>query len=131
MEHGVVLVVEDEPSVQTTLSASLTRAGFAVRHAGTVADALIVLESEHIDGMTLDVGLPDPEGLHRSGLALLSYLRITPEYVTLPVIILTGSLSLSEARFAIWHGAFVLYKPQPYSVIVKRLLQLLPRTAAA
>ena len=126
MERAVVLVVEDEVSVQAMLSAVLTFAGFAVRPARTVAEALSILGTEHIDAMTLDVRLTDPEGLQQSGLTLLSYLRVTPEYVTLPVIIFTGALSLSEAEFAIRHHAFVLYKPQPYSVIIERLKKIMP-----
>ena len=124
-QPAVILVVEDELSVQEMLSVILTSAGFAVRRALTVAEALIILETDHIDAMTLDVHLPDPEGLDRSGLALLSYVRATPAYATLPVIVLTGALSFAEADLAARHGACVLYKPQPYAVIIARLREFL------
>jgi PleD family two-component response regulator len=63
---SVVLVVEDEPSVQTTLSATLAVTGFRTHHADTVESALKILGAEHVDAVMLDVrlihrGLSDPD----------------------------------------------------------------------
>lgn len=131
MQPAVILVVEDEPAVQRMLATMLQSAGFAVRLAQTFAEALAVLETDHIDAMTLDVRLPDPDGFHRSGLVLLWYVRAIPEYAALPVVILTGALSFTEADSAARHGACVLYKPQPNSAIVERLHKMLPSASAA
>ena len=98
MAHApAVLVVEDEPSVQTTYCATLTLMGFKPHHADTVDRALEILANERIDAVSLDVRLPDPKGLERSGLTLLAYLRSTREHAQLPVLIFTGvPLSLDE-----------------------------------
>ena len=57
-----VLVVEDEPTLQTTLSKYLTLNRFKRLRAESVDDALASLERKHIDVVTLDIGLPDAQG---------------------------------------------------------------------
>jgi DNA-binding response OmpR family regulator len=123
-----VLVVEDEPSVQTTLCATLSLMGFRPCHAGTIEAALQLLGTEHIDAVSLDVRLPDPSGLQRSGLSLLAFLRATAEYAQIPVMIFTGMpLSPEDEALVHRHDAQLFYKPQPYS----RLIECLTRRLTA
>ena len=132
MHRPLVLVVEDEPAIQTTLCATLTMMGFASHHATTVEEALTILGTEHIDAVTLDVRLPDWSNLHRTGLTLLAFLRATAEYATIPVLIFTGvHLTAEEAELARRHNAHVFYKPQPYSVLIEHLEQALGHVPAA
>jgi DNA-binding NtrC family response regulator len=138
MAHApVILVVEDEPSVQTTFCATLTLMGFKTHHADTVDRALEILDAEPIDAVSLDVRLPDPKGLDRSGLTLLAYLRATTEYAHLPVLIFTGvPLSPEEEGLIQQHNAEVFYKPQRYTTLVESLTRMLrsfsvERSAAA
>ncbi|RPI53969.1 MAG: response regulator [Acidobacteria bacterium] len=121
-----VLVVEDEPSVQTTFCATLTLMGFKTHHAATVDRALEILGSERIDAASLDVRLPDPTGLDRSGLTLLAYLRSTTKHAHLPVLIFTGvPLSAEEESLIQKHNAEVFYKPQRYVTLVECLTRML------
>jgi DNA-binding NtrC family response regulator len=121
-----ILVVEDEPSVQTTFCATLTLMGFRTHHADTVDSALEILTREHIDAVSLDVRLPDPKGQDRSGLTLLAYLRSTDEYAHLPVLIFTGvPLSSEEEGLIQGHNAQVFYKPQRYTTLVDCLTRML------
>ena len=118
----IVLVVEDEPSVQTTLCATLTLMEFAPHHAKSVDEALKILGSQHVDAVTLDVRLPDPDNLQRSGLTLLPLLRATAEYATIPILIFTGMpLSPDDEEIARRHDAHVFYKPERYSVLIEHL----------
>ena len=122
----VVLVVEDEIHVQATLCATLALSGFTTRHADNVESALSILGSAHIDAVILDVWLPDPKGLQRSGLTLLSYLRTTPDYRQTPVVIFTGApLSDEDEAFVLRHGAQLFYKPRPYRTIIDALQKML------
>jgi DNA-binding response OmpR family regulator len=127
MAHApVVLVVEDEPSVQTTFCATLTLMGFKTQHADTVDRALEILSTEPVDAVSLDVRLPDPKGLERSGLTLLAYLRASAEHAHLPVLIFTGQpLSQEEEILIQQHNAEVFYKPQRYTTLVECLTRML------
>ena len=127
MAHApVVLVVEDEPSVQTTFCATLTLMGFKTQHADTVDRALEILSAERVDAVSLDVRLPDPKGLERSGLTLLAYLRASKEHAHLPVLIFTGQpLSQEEEILIQQHNAEVFYKPQRYTTLVECLTRML------
>ena len=123
MAHApIVLVVEDEQSVQTTLCATLTLMGFKTYHADTVDSALKILGTEHVDAVSLDFRLPDPKGLQQTGLSLLAFLRATAEYAHVPVLIFTGMpLSPEDEELVRRHDAHVFYKPQPYSVLIEHL----------
>lgn len=126
-----VLVLEDDPSVQTTLCTMLALAGFTTHHAQTVDDALAILGSEHVDAVSLDVRVPDPKGLERSGLSLLAILRATSDYAALPALIFTGMpLSVEEEDVARKLNAAIFYKPQPYAVLIQHLNRQLKRRPA-
>jgi DNA-binding response OmpR family regulator len=132
MPGPAILVVEDDLSVQTTLCATLTLLGFTPHGAQSVHEALITLGRERIDAVTLDIRLNNPTHLQRSGLTLLQFLRGTPDYANVPVLIFTGTpLSDADEALARKHNADVFYKPQPYSVLVRHLSRLLDREPAA
>jgi len=110
------------PSVRTTLCATLTLLGFNTIHAEDIEQALQMLGTDHIDAVMLDVRLPDPRGLQRTGLSLLSFLRATPEYANVPVIVFTGMpLSVEEEGLVRRCNAPVFYKPKRYSALVETL----------
>jgi DNA-binding response OmpR family regulator len=131
-ETPVVLVVEDEPSVQLTLCTALTLMGFQTRRADNVDAALTILANERIEAVSLDIRIPDPKGLQRSGLSVLAHLRSIEEYRSVPVLVFTGMpLSASDAELVERHGAQVFYKPQRYSVVIAELQRLLQQTSAS
>ena len=122
VRRPVVLVVEDEPALQSSLCGVLEAAGFTTLRAGTVEDALVLFGRQQIDAVTLDVRLPDPKALDRSGLSLLAYLRSTSDFDRLPVIVLTGSpLDETEVELICRHHAHLFYKPQPYAILISQL----------
>ena len=127
MAHApVVLVVEDEPFVQKTLCATLTLMGFKTHPASTIDAALKVLGTEHIDAISLDVRLPDPNGSQRTGLSLLAYVRASAEYAHVPVLIFTGMpLTDEDEDLARRHDAPIFYKPERYSRIAECFTQML------
>ncbi|MEU1802451.1 response regulator transcription factor [Streptomyces sp. NPDC019937] len=60
--EGVLLVVEDEPTLRELLSASLRFSGFEVASAATGEEALALAVRERPDLVVLDVMLPDMDG---------------------------------------------------------------------
>lgn len=58
-----LLVVDDEPDLRTLYEMTLLREGFSLDSAGTVEDALALLESRRYDAVITDMRLPDGTGL--------------------------------------------------------------------
>ena len=90
-----ILVVDDEAAIQELLRHFLEEKGCEVETAGTVGDAIYILERDIIDAVVLDVRMPG-----RSGLELLEFMRLDAALRDVPVVILTGA-ALTPAEEAI------------------------------
>ncbi len=105
MPHAHLLVVDDEPSILTTLQKALTLEGYSVDVAGGVKVADEKLKKRSYDLCLFDVQLPDGDGL-----SLLSQLR-TQKNET-PVIMMSGHATIDTAVKATRLGALnFLEKP--------------------
>jgi len=58
-----ILLVEDHEESRLILSNLLSHCGHEVANAGTVQDALLLLNHLHFDALICDIGLPDGSGL--------------------------------------------------------------------
>lgn len=63
MNRAKLLVVDDEPAIRRLLCACLQRGGYRVVEAASARDALVALQIDKPDGVLLDLGLPDRDGL--------------------------------------------------------------------
>lgn len=125
-----VLVVDDEDAVRSFLRAYLEEADYAVYEATDVDGALSVLDQAHVDAVVLDVRMPDPRGLGRTGLEVLAFIRLQAAFTTVPVMILTGRLLNSAEQDLIRrHHAHLFLKPDGYRKLLQRLDQLTGRRA--
>jgi CheY-like chemotaxis protein len=87
-----LLVVEDNPAEQLSISALLEHNDIEIVSAGTGASALDLLREKSADCVVLDLRLPDI-----SGFELLERLNADPALADLPVIVFTGrELSAEE-----------------------------------
>jgi CheY-like chemotaxis protein len=126
-----VLVVDDEPAIQRSLSSFLDHRGFVPFRAGTIEEALKIFGEHDVDAMILDLSLPDSGGFALSGLTLLAYLRSCPEYAELPVMVFTGKiLSADEEARIRQYRATLFYKPGPYAALVDFLRSTVHLSAA-
>ncbi|MCX7185284.1 MAG: PAS domain S-box protein [Nitrosospira sp.] len=89
-----ILVVEDEPDIAQLLSLLLSRAGYQVDIAANGAEALQALQQSSYAAMTLDLRLPDSNGLE-----IIRQVRQRPETVDLPIIVV--SAGMEEGKLAI------------------------------
>jgi DNA-binding NtrC family response regulator len=103
-----ILVIDDERSIQATLTAVLQRHGFAVEVAPNAAQGRRRLVEAKPNLVLLDLGLPDCDGLE-----LLKELKAA--HPAIPVMILTAHDSLANAIESIKLGAFH-FLPKPYAV---------------
>ena len=102
-----ILVVDDDPAVRNLVSSLLRRRGYAVRTAGSAAEALGVFERE---GQSIRLLLTDVLMPEVSGPELVS--RVLPLRPSLPVLYMSGYLGNDAASLA---GSFPCLK-KPFTV---------------
>ena len=116
-----VLLVEDEPTLRAQLRAGLQEAGYVVEESGNGRDAQHLGETEPLDAVVLDLGLPLVDGL-----TVLKRWRAAG--LTMPVLILTARDSWHEKVAGIDAGADdYLAKPFHMEELLARLRALIRR----
>jgi two-component system, NtrC family, nitrogen regulation response regulator NtrX len=96
-----ILIVDDEKNIRKTLSLVLTGENYDVMSFGTAEEGLKYLESDGADLVILDVKLPG-----MSGIDMLKKVRGgSPDIRDIPIIMISGHASLSEAVDAVRLGA--------------------------
>lgn len=101
MTSSRVLLIEDNPVDITLIKALLSKAigaGFDVKTAGSLADALAMLAQDTFDVVLSDLTLPDSMGLE-------TFTRVFRAAGDVPVVVLTGSDDLTLAAKAVEDGA--------------------------
>ncbi len=81
-----ILICEDDVEIATILEQMLGYAGYRTRTARTAAQAKNLLQELDFDAMTLDLGLPD-----QNGISLLQELRSHPRTLDLPIIVISAT----------------------------------------
>src|SRR5580693_5055520 len=105
MPRAHVLVVDDEPSILTTLQKALTLEGYGVDVAGGVKVAEEKLKKRSYDLCLFDVTLPDGDGI-----SLLQHVRAAK--LDVPVLMMSGHATIDAAVRATRLGALnFLEKP--------------------
>ena len=118
----IVLVVEDDASLQRALGGLLRRQGFSPVEATTVASAIQAAERQSLDAVILDLLLDGNE----SGVDFLAWLRQQRPYQRTPVLIYTGRTMLEgdAEQLILRYRAHVFYKPHPITLLVEYLKRL-------
>ena len=117
-----LLVVEDEPGAREALASLLRSAGARVATAGSVGEALDLLERERFDVMVSDIGMPGQDGYD-----LIRQLRQRPRDhgSTTPGIALTAYAGVDNERRALSAGYQMhLAKPIKPSVLTQAIAGL-------
>jgi DNA-binding response OmpR family regulator len=106
--YNHVLVIDDDPSLQTLVGMLLDRAGLTVTGAGTAIDGIQLLHQQAFGLLILDLMLPDMDGLE-----LLKSLRQDNRFDKLPVLILSARADSEAISKALRLGADS-YLTKPY-----------------
>lgn len=116
-----LLLVEDEPTLRTSLRMALQEAGYVVDEADNGRDAHFWGDTENFDAVVLDLGLPVMDGL-----TVLKRWRSAGR--TMPVLILTARDNWHEKVAGIDAGADdYLTKPFHMEELLARLRALIRR----
>jgi len=120
-----LLLIEDNPTMQTTLRRSFERRGMQVLGCDDGARALALWQASLPDAVLLDLSLPGMDGLE-----VLSQARAAG--LTTPVIILTARGTVGDRILGLNTGADD-YLPKPFDLdeLEARLRALVRRTASA
>lgn len=102
-----VLVVDDDPMKRQLLRLILERAGFGVAEAADGAEALLSLDDNVPDLMTLDVMMPQMDGF-----AVCARVRENPKTAELPIIMVSARADGGSIQEGMAAGANK-YLPQP------------------
>ena len=122
MKNTNILLVDDNDALRSMLSFSLEQEGYSVFEAESRESALIILQSQEIRIVLLDMGMPPNQYTPEEGLAVLDWLR--EHRPDIKVIVLTGQDDESVSYSALKRGAFdFLDKP----VTVEALLTAIKR----
>ena len=119
-----LLLVEDNPRLQTLLAEVLTGAGFGTDIAGTIDDLLSLAGATPYDLIVLDLGLPDGDGLD-------AIRTLRDDGVATPILIITARGSVDERVKGLDAGADdYLTKPFNHAELLARVRAVLRRPAA-
>jgi len=122
-QRGVALVVEDDEGTRELLAKVLLQAGFTVHSVGTGQEAVAAVRELHPDVVTMDMGLPDFDGLE----AVRRIRAFSDAYL----IIISGQAEEADALLGFETGADdYLVKPFSPRELRARITALLRRPRA-
>ena len=117
----MVLMVDDDPDVRTSVARGLRHSGFDVRVAANGKEALRLLSSESHDALVLDVQMPELDGV-----AVVTALRALGNDI--PICVLSARDTVNDRIAGLEAGADdYLTKPFDLGELVARLHALLRR----
>lgn len=105
---GKILLVEDDRSIATVITAALEDEGFTLHHCESIAARDRLLSEHNFDAMLTDVMLGDGDGI-----ASLDSVRSADS--EMPVIVISAQNTLDTAVRASEHNAFE-YLPKPFDL---------------
>ena len=118
-----LLVVEDEIEIQSFVKQSLTDAGYEVHTAEDGRAAAVLAANNVYDGMIIDLGLPDLDGIDL-------ILELRKSGVTSPVLILSARRSVDDRVKGLELGGDdYLTKPFAIAELLARMRNLLRRNS--
>ncbi len=105
-----IFIVEDEPDILELIAINLEKSGYSVRKFMTASDLFLKLKNSAPDLILLDIMLPDNDGIE-----VCKTLNNTPEYSSIPIILVTAKSDELDVVLGLEIGADD-YITKPFSV---------------
>jgi len=93
-----IMIVDDETDIQEYLMAALEDSGYSTCTVNDINDILGSINREKPDLIILDIMMPD-----RSGISIYREIQQTPEFKTIPIILMSGLSSKNEFIEKLFH----------------------------
>jgi PAS domain S-box-containing protein len=123
-EGPLILIIDNDPGARDLIAVLLQESGYRTASAETGADALRLAQSLTPDAITLDMLLPD-----RDGLLILAQLKSNPVTRSIPVVVVSVT-DRRELGFSLG-AADWLVKPIHRAALVAALERMVPQPGAA
>ncbi len=91
MSNKKIMIVDDEPDILDYIMAVLEDSGYITCTVKNINRILDSIDQEKPDLIILDIMMPD-----RSGLSIYREIQLTPEFKTIPIILISGLSSKNE-----------------------------------
>lgn len=121
---GTILIVEDQSEIRRMYQTALRRCGYHVIATASGNEAMLAMGMEFPDLVLLDMSMPGMDGL-----AFLQVLRQTPEWLRIPVILISAFASDNHAALIRELGATDHLVKSEFSI--KQLRDLVAQHLAA
>lgn len=99
MKIPAILIIDDESELRSLIARLLSINGYKIYQSGNIKDGLLILDSNEIDIVILDVNLPDGKGI-------LYIPEMKSRFPNTEIIVLTAYGSIEDGVSAIKQGAF-------------------------
>lgn len=118
-----VLICEDDPDIATLLGLLLREGGYAADIAHNAQEARALLEQHQYVAMTLDLMLPDQDGL-----SFLHELRQEPQFAQLPVVVVSAQADIQNKHLEVESLKVLDWVPKPinHEQLIRALAQSMP-----
>lgn len=121
MENKHLLLVDDETDFRAPLRKRLAKRGFTILEAGNGEECQVIMGSDPVDVVVLDVKMPGMNGIE-----VLEWIR--ENHPKTEVILLTGHASAADGVEGIKKGAFdYLTKPVEFEHLFRKIAQALEK----
>jgi DNA-binding response OmpR family regulator len=121
----LILVVEDDPSVQNLLTVLLEGEGYEVIQASDGLEGLVKMELQHPSLVILDLMMPNV-----SGDRVIDEIRGDPRLSPVPVIVVSGRHDVHESFDEVLGRENVFAKPLDPETLLRRVSELLGGSGA-
>ena len=114
-----IMIVDDETDIQAYLMAALEDSGYSTCTVNDINDILGSIYQEKPDLILLDIMMPD-----RSGISIYKEIQQTPEFKTIPIILMSGLSSKNEFIEKLFHDQKNPDKISVPAVFMEKPIQL-------
>jgi len=114
MPEKKILVVDDDPINRKLIIKIISKKGFQAIEAGNGVEAINTLKTEKVDMILLDIVMPVMDGIE-----FLKEIKSKPEYINLPVIILTTDDSKKMEVMALGANDVIIKPISPVTLLEK------------